>query len=53
MNFISHGGGALLYVIVGVSVLAFALFFERALYLFLRLKLNMDKAFKKVTYHLH
>ena len=52
MDFISHGGGALLYVIVGVSILALALFFERALYLFLRLKLNMDKAFKKVTYHL-
>ncbi|MBT8371582.1 MAG: MotA/TolQ/ExbB proton channel family protein, partial [Deltaproteobacteria bacterium] len=52
MNFLSHGGGALIYVIIGVSVLALALFFERSLYLFLRLKLNMDKAFKKVIYHL-
>ena len=42
MNFLSYGGGALIYVIIGVSVLALALFFERSLYLFLRLKLNMD-----------
>ena len=42
-----HSGGTFMYVIVGVSVMSFALFFERAGYLYLKLKLNMDKAAKK------
>lgn len=46
-NIISNGG-AFMWVIIGVSILAFALFFERASFLYLRLKLNMDKAFDSI-----
>ncbi len=47
-----QNGGAFMYVILSVSVLAFALFIERTAYLYLRLKLNMDKSFKRVLRHL-
>ncbi len=47
-----HSGGTFMYVIVGVSVMSFALFFERAGYLYLKLKLNMDKAAQKIMIHL-
>lgn len=47
-----QSGGIFMYVIIGVSLLSFALFFERAGYLYLRLKLNMDKAAKKIMVHL-
>jgi biopolymer transport protein ExbB/TolQ len=47
-----QSGGAFMYVILSVSVLAAALFMERAGYLYLRLRLNMDKAFKKIMIHL-
>ena len=47
-----HSGGTFMYVIVGVSVMSFALFFERAGYLYLRLKLNMDRAAQKIMIHL-
>ena len=47
-----QSGGAFMYVIVGVSVTSFALFFERAGYLYLKLKLNMDKAAQKIMIHL-
>ncbi|MBT8363922.1 MAG: MotA/TolQ/ExbB proton channel family protein, partial [Deltaproteobacteria bacterium] len=47
-----QSGGAFMYVILGLSVLAIALFMERAGYLYLRLKLNMDRAFKKILIHL-
>ncbi|NLD37287.1 MAG: MotA/TolQ/ExbB proton channel family protein [Desulfatiglans sp.] len=43
-NMISQGG-TFMYIILGVSIIALALFFERASYLYFRLKLNMDKAF--------
>ena len=46
-NVISNGG-AFMWVIIGVSIIAFALFFERASFLYLRLKLNMDKAFDSI-----
>ena len=46
-NVISNGG-AFMWVIIGVSIIAFALFFERASFLYLRLKLNMDKAFESI-----
>ena len=38
-----HSGGTFMYVIVGVSVMSFALFFERAGYLYLKLKLNNER----------
>ncbi len=47
-----QNGGAFMYVILSVSVLAFALFIERTAYLYLRLKLNMDKSFKRILRHL-
>jgi biopolymer transport protein ExbB/TolQ len=47
-----QSGGTFMYVILCVSVLSFALFFERAGFLYLRLKLNMDKAAQKVMVHL-
>jgi biopolymer transport protein ExbB len=43
-----ESGGLFMYVIVGVSLIALALFCERSSFLYLRLKLNMDKAFKRV-----
>ena len=47
-----QNGGVFMYVILSLSVLAGALFMERAGFLFFRLKLNMNKAFKKVMFHL-
>jgi biopolymer transport protein ExbB/TolQ len=47
-----QNGGVFMYVILSLSVVAGALFMERASYLYLRLKLNMDKAFKRVMLHL-
>ena len=47
-----QNGGVFMYVILSLSVLAGALFLERAGFLYFRLKLNMDKAFKKVMFHL-
>lgn len=47
---ISHftDGGPLMYAILAVSIVALAMFMERAAFLFIRLKLNVDTAFKKV-----
>ena len=47
-----QNGGAFMYIILCVSVLACALFIERTAYLYLRLKLNMDKSFNRVLRHL-
>jgi len=41
-------GGVFMYVILGVSIVAFALSFERASFLYFRLKLNMDRAFNSI-----
>ncbi len=41
-------GGPFMFVILGVSIIALALFLERAAFLYFRMNLNMDKAFKKV-----
>jgi len=41
-------GGPFMFVILGVSIIALALFLERATFLYFRMNLNMDKAFKKV-----
>lgn len=49
---IFQDGGAFMYVILTLSVLSIALFFERAGFLYLRLKLNMDRAFKKIKMRL-
>jgi biopolymer transport protein ExbB len=43
-----QSGGMFMYVILCVSVIAFALFCERAGFLYFRLKLNMEKAFRKI-----
>lgn len=41
-------GGSFMYVILFVSIGAFALFCERAVFLYLRLSLNIDKAYLKI-----
>lgn len=43
-----ENGGVFMYVILGVSLIALALFCERSSFLYLRLKLNMDKAFRRI-----
>lgn len=37
-----------MFVILGVSIIAMAVFFERAAFLYFRLSLNMDQAFKRI-----
>lgn len=37
-----------MYVILGVSIIAMAVFLERAAFLYFRMNMNMDKALKKV-----
>lgn len=41
-------GGPFMFVILGVSIVALAVFLERAAFLYYRMNLNMDKALKKV-----
>jgi biopolymer transport protein ExbB len=41
-------GGPFMFVILFVSIVAFAVFLERAAFLYFRMNLNMDKAMKKV-----
>jgi len=41
-------GGAFMYVILFVSIVALALFCERATFLYLRLNLNTDKVYKQI-----
>ena len=41
-------GGSFMFVILGVSIIAMALFLERAAFLYFRMNLNMDKAFMRV-----
>ena len=41
-------GGPFMYVILSVSIVAMAVFLERAAFLYFRMNLNMDKALKKV-----
>lgn len=45
-------GGPLMYAILAVSIIALALFMERAAFLFIRMQLNIDTAFKKVLHSL-
>jgi biopolymer transport protein ExbB len=41
-------GGPFMFVILGVSIVALAVFLERAAFLYFRMNMNMDKALKKV-----
>jgi len=41
-------GGPFMFVILGVSIVALAIFCERAAYLYFRMNLNMDKAFARI-----
>lgn len=44
-----NSGGAFMYVILLVSIAAMALFTERALFLYWRLKLDLDQVYKRVA----
>ncbi|MBU4317761.1 MAG: hypothetical protein KKF30_10865 [Proteobacteria bacterium] len=50
-SFLQEGGG-FMYIIFGVSIVGFAVFCERAGFLYFKLQLNMDKVFKKISIHL-
>lgn len=41
-------GGPFMFVILGVSIVALAIFLERIAFLYFRMNLNMDKALKRV-----
>jgi biopolymer transport protein ExbB len=45
-----NNGGPFMFVILGVSIIALAIFLERAAYLYFRMNLNMDKAYKKIIF---
>lgn len=47
-----NDGGLFMYVILGVSIVALALFLERLTYLYLRLKLDTEKVFQKIVFFL-
>ncbi|GAA3916305.1 MotA/TolQ/ExbB proton channel family protein [Litoribacillus peritrichatus] len=47
-----NSGGSFMYVILFFSIVALALFCERAVFLYMRLRLNMDSAYSKVHAHL-
>ena len=42
-------GGPFMFVIVGVSVVALAVFLERAVFLYYRMKLNIDHAYRRIS----
>lgn len=44
-----NDGGPFMYVILTVSITAFALFCERAAYLYFRLNMNTDSAYRKIA----
>ncbi len=45
---ILSNGGPFMFVILGVSIIAMAIFVERAAFLYFQMRLNMDTAFRKV-----
>ncbi|MGA1870642.1 MAG: MotA/TolQ/ExbB proton channel family protein [bacterium] len=45
-------GGFFMYIILAVSIVALTLFCERILFLYVRLKLNTDKALQKILFFL-
>lgn len=45
-------GGPFMFVIMGLSIIAMAVFLERAAFLYFRMNMNIDKAYKKVLYPL-
>lgn len=47
-----NSGGTFMYVILTVSIVALALFCERASYLYFRLKLNMDQPYARILHSL-
>lgn len=47
-----QSGGEFMYIILSVSIIGCALFLERAGFLYFRLKLNMDAAYRRVLHHL-
>ena len=47
-----QSGGVFMYVILAVSIVACALFFERVSFLYFRLKLNFDTAFQRIFHSL-
>ena len=47
-----QSGGFFMYIIFTVSIVAFAIFIERASFLFFRLKMNFDKSFQRVLAYL-
>jgi len=47
-----NSGGTFMYVILMTSIVALAIFFERAYFLYMRLNINIDKAFSKITHWL-
>jgi len=47
-----ENGGPFIFVILIVSLIALTIFCERSAFLYLRLKLNMEKAFKKIMFKL-
>jgi biopolymer transport protein ExbB/TolQ len=48
MFYIMQSGGSFMWVILAVSVIAFALFAERYYFLFIRLNLNVDKSANQI-----
>jgi len=47
-----NNGGLFMYVILGVSIVALALFLERVTFLYFRLKLDTEKVFQKIVFFL-
>ncbi len=43
-----NNGGPFMFVILGVSIVAMAIFVERAAFLYYQMRLNMDSAYKRV-----
>lgn len=50
MFYLLQSGGFFMYVILTVSIIAFALFCERISFLYFRMKLNTDKALQKILF---
>jgi len=47
-----HQGGLFMYVILTVSIIAMTLFLERANYLYVRLRLNIEQAYQNIVRYL-
>lgn len=49
---VMQNGGMFMYIILGVSIVGLALFIERGTFLYFKLRLDVDKAFKKILHAL-